>query len=184
MVYNPVLRRTHDRTHQTQGPGPAVGRHLVQALVRADRRGHGHVQLHDRRLGQRRRHLGNALRPGRGPAHAPHLRLHERLRHLHPVLVPGQVPQGPGPAGQQVGPGRRQDRPDAADAGELRRQSPPRASRRPTWSSSAGKYTGRTSTPRHFLSAKIMANYPQMDFHRIYFGEMLRVRGSDEFRKK
>ena len=38
--------------------------------------------------------------------------------------------------------------------------------------------------PRHFLSEKIMANYPQKDFHRIYFGEMLRVRGSDEFRKK
>jgi flavin reductase (DIM6/NTAB) family NADH-FMN oxidoreductase RutF len=37
---------------------------------------------------------------------------------------------------------------------------------------------------RNFLSAKIAANYPQMDFHRVFFGEILRVRGSKEFRKK
>ena len=37
---------------------------------------------------------------------------------------------------------------------------------------------------RNFLSAKIAANYPQLDFHRIYFGEILRLRGSGEFRKK
>jgi len=36
----------------------------------------------------------------------------------------------------------------------------------------------------HFLSARIMENYPQRDFHRIYFGEMLRIRGSGEFRRK
>jgi len=29
-----------------------------------------------------------------------------------------------------------------------------------------------------------MENYPQRDFHRVYFGEILRIRGSDEFRKK
>lgn len=37
---------------------------------------------------------------------------------------------------------------------------------------------------RNFLSAKIAANYPQLDFHRVFFGEILRLRGSDEFRKK
>ena len=37
---------------------------------------------------------------------------------------------------------------------------------------------------RNFLSAKIAEKYPQMDYHRIYFGEMLRVRGSKEFRRK
>lgn len=38
--------------------------------------------------------------------------------------------------------------------------------------------------PGHFLSGKIMPNYPDRDFHRLFFGEMLAVRGSDEFRKK
>jgi flavin reductase (DIM6/NTAB) family NADH-FMN oxidoreductase RutF len=38
--------------------------------------------------------------------------------------------------------------------------------------------------PDHFLSAKIMPNYPERDFHRVFFGEILRIRGSKEFRKK
>jgi flavin reductase (DIM6/NTAB) family NADH-FMN oxidoreductase RutF len=38
--------------------------------------------------------------------------------------------------------------------------------------------------PDHFLSAKIMPNYPNRDFHRVYFGEILKIRGSDEFKKK
>ena len=38
--------------------------------------------------------------------------------------------------------------------------------------------------PNNFLSDRIMANYPVRDFHRVFFGEMLRVRGSEEFRKK
>lgn len=37
---------------------------------------------------------------------------------------------------------------------------------------------------RNFLSPQIMENYPQRDFHRVFFGEILRIRGSDEFRKK
>jgi len=37
---------------------------------------------------------------------------------------------------------------------------------------------------RNFLSAKIAAQYPQMDFHRVFFGEILRIRGSREFRIK
>jgi len=37
---------------------------------------------------------------------------------------------------------------------------------------------------RNFLSAKIAANYPQMDYHRVFFGEILRIRGSKEFRRK
>ncbi len=36
----------------------------------------------------------------------------------------------------------------------------------------------------NFLSDKIMKNYPQYDFHRIYFGKIQYVRGIDEFRKK
>jgi len=38
--------------------------------------------------------------------------------------------------------------------------------------------------PGHFLSPRIMPNYPERDFHRAYFGEILRVRGSNEFRKE
>jgi flavin reductase (DIM6/NTAB) family NADH-FMN oxidoreductase RutF len=38
--------------------------------------------------------------------------------------------------------------------------------------------------PEHFLSGKIMPNYPERDFHRAYFGEILRVRGSREFHRK
>jgi len=37
---------------------------------------------------------------------------------------------------------------------------------------------------RNFLSDKIAAKYPQMDYHRIFFGEILRIRGSREFRQK
>ncbi len=37
---------------------------------------------------------------------------------------------------------------------------------------------------RNFLSEKIAAQYPQMDYHRVFFGEILRIRGSKEFRKK
>ena len=37
---------------------------------------------------------------------------------------------------------------------------------------------------RNFLSAKIAGKYPQMDYHRIFFGEILRIRGSKEFRRK
>ena len=38
--------------------------------------------------------------------------------------------------------------------------------------------------PDHFLSERIMPNYPGRDFHRVFFGEILRIRGSAEFRKK
>jgi flavin reductase (DIM6/NTAB) family NADH-FMN oxidoreductase RutF len=37
---------------------------------------------------------------------------------------------------------------------------------------------------RNFLSEKIAAKYPQLDYHRVFFGEILRIRGSKEFRKK
>jgi flavin reductase (DIM6/NTAB) family NADH-FMN oxidoreductase RutF len=37
---------------------------------------------------------------------------------------------------------------------------------------------------RNFLSAKIAEKYPQMDYHRVFFGEILRIRGGREFRKK
>jgi len=37
---------------------------------------------------------------------------------------------------------------------------------------------------RNFLSDKIAAQYPQMDFHRVFFGEILRIRGSKEFKRK
>jgi len=37
---------------------------------------------------------------------------------------------------------------------------------------------------RNFLSDKIAAQYPQMDYHRVFFGEILRIRGGKEFRKK
>jgi len=38
--------------------------------------------------------------------------------------------------------------------------------------------------PENFLAAEIMKNYPKKDFHRMYFGEILHIRGSDYFRKK
>ncbi len=38
--------------------------------------------------------------------------------------------------------------------------------------------------PEHFLSERIMPHYPQRDFHRVFFGEILRIRGSAEFQKK
>ena len=37
---------------------------------------------------------------------------------------------------------------------------------------------------RNFLSAKIAEKYPQLDYHRIFFGEILRIRGSREFKQK
>jgi len=37
---------------------------------------------------------------------------------------------------------------------------------------------------RNFLSARIAEQCPQMDYHRVFFGEILRIRGSAEFRKK
>jgi hypothetical protein len=38
--------------------------------------------------------------------------------------------------------------------------------------------------PDHFLCDRIMANYPGRDIHRVYFAEILKIRGSEEFRKK
>jgi flavin reductase (DIM6/NTAB) family NADH-FMN oxidoreductase RutF len=35
--------------------------------------------------------------------------------------------------------------------------------------------------PANFLSDKIIKNYPNRDFHRIYFGEILQIRGTEEF---
>ena len=35
--------------------------------------------------------------------------------------------------------------------------------------------------PENFLSDKIIRNYPDKDFHRIYFGEILQIRGTKEF---
>ncbi len=35
--------------------------------------------------------------------------------------------------------------------------------------------------PENFLSDEIMKNYPDSDFHRIYFGEILSLRCTDEF---
>ena len=37
---------------------------------------------------------------------------------------------------------------------------------------------------RNFLSARIAEQCPQMDYHRVFFGEILRIRGSAAFRKK
>jgi len=37
--------------------------------------------------------------------------------------------------------------------------------------------------PAHFLSEHIMPNYPERDFHRVFFGEILRILGSDEFKR-
>ncbi len=37
--------------------------------------------------------------------------------------------------------------------------------------------------PEQFLSDKIMKHYPDKDFHRIYFGEIIHVRGSEKFSK-
>lgn len=36
--------------------------------------------------------------------------------------------------------------------------------------------------PANFLDPAIAKNYPQKDYHRIYFGEMLAVAGTDAFR--
>jgi flavin reductase (DIM6/NTAB) family NADH-FMN oxidoreductase RutF len=35
--------------------------------------------------------------------------------------------------------------------------------------------------PTHFLDPTIDENYPERDYHRIYFGEILAVRGTGEF---
>ena len=37
--------------------------------------------------------------------------------------------------------------------------------------------------PKNFLDAKITQLYPDQDFHRIYFGEILVVRGEDKYGK-
>ena len=35
--------------------------------------------------------------------------------------------------------------------------------------------------PEHFLSPRIMDSYPERDFHRIYFGEIVHVEGTERF---
>ncbi len=35
--------------------------------------------------------------------------------------------------------------------------------------------------PSHFLSQQIERNYPQKDYHRVYFGEILAVQGSQPY---
>jgi flavin reductase (DIM6/NTAB) family NADH-FMN oxidoreductase RutF len=36
--------------------------------------------------------------------------------------------------------------------------------------------------PEHFIDSTIDANYPRKDYHRIYFGEILSIRGVEKFR--
>jgi len=36
--------------------------------------------------------------------------------------------------------------------------------------------------PEHFLDEKIDRNYPKKDYHRMYFGEILRISGSESYR--
>lgn len=36
--------------------------------------------------------------------------------------------------------------------------------------------------PRHFLDAGLEANYPQKDYHRVYYGEIVAVRGTGAYR--
>jgi flavin reductase (DIM6/NTAB) family NADH-FMN oxidoreductase RutF len=36
--------------------------------------------------------------------------------------------------------------------------------------------------PRHFLDCTIDDNYPQKDYHRIYFGEIVNIRGIETYR--
>jgi flavin reductase (DIM6/NTAB) family NADH-FMN oxidoreductase RutF len=36
--------------------------------------------------------------------------------------------------------------------------------------------------PAHFLAPDILANYPQKDYHRVYFGELLAVWGEKAYR--
>jgi flavin reductase (DIM6/NTAB) family NADH-FMN oxidoreductase RutF len=36
--------------------------------------------------------------------------------------------------------------------------------------------------PGHFLDPAIQRNYPQKDYHRIYFGEIVAIAGADSFR--
>ena len=35
--------------------------------------------------------------------------------------------------------------------------------------------------PAHFLDKSILENYPASDFHRIFYGEMLGIRGSEKY---
>lgn len=37
--------------------------------------------------------------------------------------------------------------------------------------------------PSHFLDPAIMVNYPQEDFHRAYFGEIVAISGTDAYRR-
>lgn len=37
--------------------------------------------------------------------------------------------------------------------------------------------------PGHFLDPEIAGNYPQQDYHRVYFGEILAVTGTDLYRR-
>lgn len=37
--------------------------------------------------------------------------------------------------------------------------------------------------PAHFLDPEIARNYPQNDYHRVYFGEILAVTGADFYRR-
>ncbi len=38
--------------------------------------------------------------------------------------------------------------------------------------------------PANFLNEAIIKNYPQKDFHRLFFGEILAIRGIDKFTQK
>ena len=35
--------------------------------------------------------------------------------------------------------------------------------------------------PKNFIDSKVMNNYPKLDFHRVYFGEVLEIRGSERY---
>jgi flavin reductase (DIM6/NTAB) family NADH-FMN oxidoreductase RutF len=37
--------------------------------------------------------------------------------------------------------------------------------------------------PRHFLKAEIEGNYPQKDYHRVYFGEIVAIQGESAYRQ-
>ena len=36
--------------------------------------------------------------------------------------------------------------------------------------------------PSHFVDAAIHANYPQKDYHRVYYGQIVAITGSDQYR--
>lgn len=38
--------------------------------------------------------------------------------------------------------------------------------------------------PDHFLDPKIATKYPRKDYHRVYFGEVLAVSGSEQYRSR